>query len=220
VNGGPPLGGSLDWTGRAGLPIKGGGGLTVADDFYSREWDEHLAVAQATAAKLAGPFAGLRAACAQSVKGGGKLFFFGNGGSAADAQHLATELTIRYVKDRPPIPAIALTTDSSALTAAGNDLGFERVFARQLQALGRKGDVAIGISTSGRSPNVLAALKAAREMGLVTAGLSGGSGGQMADVCDHLLIVPGTVTARIQEMHITLGQMLCGALEIDLGLVP
>jgi len=144
--------------------------------------------------------------------------FFGNGGSAGDAQHLATELTIRYKKNRAPIAALALTTDSSALTAAGNDLGFEQIFARQIAALGKAGDVAIAISTSGKSPNVIAALRQARTMRLVTAALGGKGGGDMAGLADHLLIVPSDTTARIQEMHIILGQMLCGALEIELGL--
>jgi D-sedoheptulose 7-phosphate isomerase len=143
---------------------------------------------------------------------------FGNGGSAADAQHLATELTIRYKADRSAIAAIALTTDTSVLTAAANDLGFEQVFARQIAALGKGGDVAIGISTSGMSANVIAALRQARNMRIVTAALSGKGGGDLTGVCDHLLVVPSDTTARIQEVHILLGQMLCGALEIELGL--
>jgi D-sedoheptulose 7-phosphate isomerase len=144
--------------------------------------------------------------------------FFGNGGSAADAQHIATELTIRYKRDRVAIAAIALTTDTSALTAAANDLGFERVFSRQIEALGKPGDVAIGISTSGKSANVIAALKQARSMRLVTAAFTGQGGSELSFLTDHLLAVPSATTARIQEMHITLGQMLCGALEIELGL--
>jgi D-sedoheptulose 7-phosphate isomerase len=144
--------------------------------------------------------------------------FFGNGGSAADAQHLATELTVRYKSDRAAIAAIALTTDSSALTAAGNDLGFERVFARQIEALGKPGDVAIAISTSGKSANIIAALKQARTMRIVTAAFGGKGGGDMTGLADHLLIVPSDTTARIQEMHIVLGQMLCGAIETELGL--
>lgn len=188
--------------------------------FFQNEFAEHHAVARRTEAALATAFAGLVAACVQSVRGGGKLMFFGNGGSAADAQHLATELTIRYKRDRAAIAAIALTTDTSALTAAGNDLGFERIFARQIEALGRPGDVAIAISTSGRSPNVLAALRQGKAQGLVTAALGGKGGGDMVGLADHLLVVPSETTARIQEMHIILGQMLCGALEIELGLVP
>ncbi|MAY65733.1 MAG: phosphoheptose isomerase [Rhodospirillaceae bacterium] len=187
--------------------------------FFEDEMEEHAAVAAATRGALSAPFQALVTVCAKSLKNGGKLLFFGNGGSAADCQHLATELTVRYKTDRAPLAAIALTTDSSALTAGANDLGFDQVFARQVQALGKPGDVAIGISTSGRSPNVLEALTAARAGGLIAAGLSGKDGGRMAGLADPLLIVPSDITARIQEMHITLGQMLCGALEIELGLV-
>ena len=185
--------------------------------FFTAEFAEHTEVVRRTEAALANEFEALVQACTRSLRSGGKLIFFGNGGSAADAQHLATELTIRYKADRPAIAALALTTDSSALTAAGNDLGFEQVFARQLAALGRPGDVAIGISTSGKSPNVLAALRQARAMQVVTIGLSGKDGGDLRGACDHLLIVPSDTTARIQEMHILLGQMLCGAVEIELG---
>jgi D-sedoheptulose 7-phosphate isomerase len=128
-------------------------------------------------------------------------------------------LTIRYKSNRAAIAAIALTTDTSALTACGNDLGFDRIFARQIEALGKPGDVAIAISTSGKSPNIIAALKQARAMKLVTAGFGGKGGGDMAGLTDHLLVVPSDTTARIQEMHIMLGHMLCGALEIELGLV-
>jgi len=185
--------------------------------FFKAEFAEHHEVARKTEA-LAAEFAGLVAACVQSIRGGGKILFFGNGGSAADAQHLATELTVRYRQDRAAIAALALTTDTSALTAAGNDLGFERIFARQIEALGRAGDVAIAISTSGKSANVLAALKQAKAQKLVTAALSGKGGGNLKGLADHLLLVPSDTTARIQEMHILLGQMLCGAVEIELGL--
>ena len=186
--------------------------------FFKAELAEHQAVARRTEAALSGAFAELVRACVKSVRGGGKLLFFGNGGSAADAQHLATELTIRYKASRAPIAAIALTTDTSTLTAAGNDLGFDNIFARQIEALGRAGDIAIAISTSGKSANVISALKQARAMGLVTAAF-GGEGGDMAGLADHLLAVPSGTAARIQEMHITLGQMLCAAMEIELGLV-
>lgn len=187
--------------------------------FFKTELAEHQDVARRTEAALSGAFVAVVEACVRSVRAGGKLLFFGNGGSAGDAQHLATELTIRYKKNRPAIAAIALTTDTSALTAAGNDLGFDQIFSRQIEALGRPGDVAIAISTSGKSPNVLAALRQARTMGLVTVGFSGKDGGDMGGLADHLLVVPSETTARIQEMHIMLGQMLCGALEIELGLV-
>jgi len=186
--------------------------------FFKSEFAEHHDVARRSEAALGAAFAGLVGACVASLKSGGKLMFFGNGGSAADAQHLATELTIRYKKDRAAIAAIALTTDTSALTAAGNDIGFERIFSRQIEAIGRPGDVAIGISTSGKSPNVAAALKQAKAMRIVTAAFTGKGGGGLPGLAEHVLIVPSDTTARIQEMHITLGQMLCGAIEIELGL--
>ncbi len=188
-------------------------------NFFEIELKEHNAVLAETRRTLGPAFAAWVNCCVQALKNGNKLLFFGNGGSAADCQHLATELTVRYKTDRAPIAAIALTTDTSVLTAVGNDLGFDQLFARQLRALGRPGDVAIGISTSGTSTNVLEALRAAKDMGLVATGLGGGDGGRMVGLADPLLIVPSTTTARIQEMHITLGQMLCGALEVELGLV-
>lgn len=188
--------------------------------FFDSELLQHLAVAEATKAQLRAPFEAVVAVCVASLKSGGKILFFGNGGSAADAQHLATELSVRYAQDRPAIAALALTTDTSALTAAGNDLGFEHVFSRQIEAIGRRGDVAVAISTSGRSPNVLKALETARAMGLVTVAFTGGNGGETQFLADHRLVVPSAVTARIQEMHITLGQMLCAAIERELGLVP
>ncbi|MEM7169179.1 MAG: SIS domain-containing protein [Pseudomonadota bacterium] len=155
----------------------------------------------------------------QSLSSGGKLLFFGNGGSAADAQHLATELTVRFAQNRSAIPAIALTTDTSTLTAIGNDMGFAEIFARQIEALGQPGDVAIGISTSGRSANVIRALEAAKQRGLIPAAFSGGKGGDLVDLASPLVLVPSETTARIQEMHILIGQMLCGAIERQLGLV-
>jgi D-sedoheptulose 7-phosphate isomerase len=187
--------------------------------FFAAEFAEHADVVRRTQAALGEQFANMVHACVQSLRAGGKLMLFGNGGSAADAQHLAAELTIRYKANRPAIAALAITTDTSALTAAGNDLGFDNIFARQIAALGRASDAAIGISTSGTSANVLAGLRQARELKIVTVGLSGRSGGDMARLCDHLLCVPSDTTARIQEMHILLGQMLCGAIEKELGLV-
>lgn len=187
--------------------------------FFDLELDEHAMVLDATRLTLRAQFEAMTAAWAQAIRQGGKILFFGNGGSAGDAQHLATELTIRYRSDRVAIAAIALTTDTSALTAAANDYGYDRVFSRQIEALGRPGDVAVGISTSGRSPNVVRALQTARSMGLTATALAGNDGGLLRDLADPLLVVPSSVTARIQEMHIMLGQMLCGALEIELGLV-
>ncbi len=188
--------------------------------FFKSELAEHHEVARRTEAELSDAFASLVGACVKSLRAGGKLLIFGNGGSAGDAQHIATELTVRYKNDRAAIAALALTTDTSALTAIGNDLGFDRVFARQIEALGRPGDIAIAISTSGKSPNVIAALRQAKAMKLATAALGGKGGGDLMGLADHLLVVPSDTIARIQEMHITLGQMLCGALEIELGLIP
>ncbi len=186
---------------------------TTLDAFLRREATEHRDVFEALLPALAAPFERTLALWEAAIRAGGKLLLFGNGGSAADAQHLAAELVVRYHTDRPAIAAIALTTDTSALTAGANDLGYEHVFVRQIEALGRPGDVAVGISTSGRSPNVLAGLAAAREHQLRTTGLTGAEGDQMQAVCDALLRVPSPITARIQEMHIFLGHMLCKALE-------
>ena len=132
----------------------------------------------------------------------GKIFIFGNGGSAADAQHLAAELVNRFKKERAPMPAIALTTDTSILTAIANDYDFSEVFSKQILALGKKGDIALGISTSGKSSNVIEALKVAKKLGLYTIGLSGGDGGLMKDFCDYLILVPSRETPRIQEGHL------------------
>lgn len=187
--------------------------------YFLEEFDDHLAAVRSAREVLAEPFSRLLTACVTAIRNGNKLMLFGNGGSAADAQHIATELTVRYIDDRAPIAAIALTTDSSALTAAGNDLGFDQIFARQLAALGKPGDVAIGITTSGTSPNVVEALKTARAMGMVTASFTGRDGGVMPSLADIPLIVPADTTRRIQEIHILLGHLLCGALEHELGLV-
>jgi D-sedoheptulose 7-phosphate isomerase len=192
---------------------------TELDALFAHEFEEHRSVAEATSRAVREDFSVTLAILEQSVSRGGKVLLFGNGGSAADAQHIAAELVIRYKKDRKAIAAIALTTDTSTMTACGNDLGFEALFERQIEALGRPGDVAIGISTSGKSPNVLRGLRMARSCGLKTVGLSGGSGGDLAATCDSLIVVPSSVTARIQEMHITIGHMLCIALETRLGLV-
>lgn len=180
--------------------------------YFDAELDEHDEVVRATRG-LRDEFVRLAEVCVAAVDAGGKLAFFGNGGSAGDAQHLATELVCRYKVDRRALPAIAFTTDTSLLTAAANDFGYETVFARQVEALCRPGDVAIGITTSGRSANVTAALRAARDMGVTAAALSGKDGGDLAGLADPLLIVPSQTIARIQEMHITLGQMLCDVIE-------
>ncbi len=150
--------------------------------------------------------AGVLAAC---LTQGDKILLCGNGGSAADAQHLAAEFVNRFLLDRRPLPAVALTTDTSILTAVGNDFGFEQVFAKQVRALGRPGDVLLALSTSGNSPNILAALDAAKETGMTRIGLAGAGGGAMADRCDHLLAVPSTFTPVVQEVHIVVGHLLC-----------
>lgn len=148
-----------------------------------------------------------------SIRSGRKVLLFGNGGSAADAQHIAAEFVGRFVRERDPLPAMALTANSSTLTAVANDYGFERVFARQVWAFGLPGDVAIAISTSGKSPNVLEGVKTARDRGLKIIGLTGADGFQLAELVDVAVIVPSTVTARIQECHIALGHVLCEAVE-------
>ncbi len=187
-------------------------------NFITAEFAEHEQVFAATRQSLAQPFVDWAHAAIGCLQAGGTLFWFGNGGSAADAQHLATELTIKYKNPRRALRSIALTTDTSALTACGNDFGFEHIFSRQIEALARKGDMAIGISTSGKSANVLQALQQAKSMGLITVGLTGGTGGQLPPLCDVLLTVPSTTTARIQEMHIMLGQSLIGAIEQEMSL--
>ena len=189
------------------------------EDFYNKELQEHIAVCQLTQAKLFKDFTKLYNACLQSIKNGGKIIFFGNGGSAADSQHLATELTVRYKETRKSIAAIALTCDTSTLTAISNDFSFDLLFSRQIEAIGKKEDIAIGISTSGISKNVIKGLEAAKKMNIVTAALSGNDGGKLLEVANPVLIVPSNTTSRIQEMHITLGQMLCGAIEQGLHLV-
>lgn len=151
--------------------------------------------------------------CREAIVRGGKIMFCGNGGSAADSQHLAAELVGRFKRERAALPAIALTVDTSILTAVGNDYGFEDIFARQVEALGAKGDVLIGLSTSGNSPNVLKAFAAARTKGVVTVALTGESGGECKDVADCCLCVPASTSDHIQEMHIAIGHLICGVVE-------
>ena len=169
--------------------------------------------AMASDEALIGQIERVALACVAALSNGKKILFAGNGGSAADAQHLAGELVSRFAYDRPGLPAFALTTDTSVLTAIGNDYGYERLFARQVEAVGVAGNVFFGISTSGRSPNVLGALEAARAKGLVTVGMTGRGGGRMPDWCDHLLRVPSDSTPRIQEGHIAMGHAICQVIE-------
>jgi D-sedoheptulose 7-phosphate isomerase len=181
---------------------------------FDRLYGDHVAVFEAARPLLA-ETASLAEAAISALRAGGKLLLCGNGGSAADSQHIATEMTVRFEKTRRGLPAIALTTDTSALTAAGNDFGYEHVFSRQVEALGRKGDLLIGITTSGNSPNVVEALKAARAAGLATARFTGHGGGRIARdrLADHVLVVPGNSTARAQEVHIFLGHLICAAVD-------
>ncbi len=149
----------------------------------------------------------------EAVRSGGKVLLFGNGGSATDAAHVAAEFVGRYDRDRVPLPAVSLAADMAALTCIANDYGYADAFARQVDALGRPGDLAIAISTSGNSPNVLKGVDAARQKGLITVGWTGKDGGKLASLVDHPFIVPSNVTARIQECHITLGHVLCEMVE-------
>ncbi len=154
----------------------------------------------------------------QVLNAGGKIMFCGNGGSAADSQHLAAELTGRFIKDRRPLAAMALSTDTSALTCIGNDYAFDEVFARQVQGLARAGDLLIGISTSGNSRNVIRAVEEAKTLGAHVVGLLGRDGGALRAMCDVSIVVPSLVTARIQESHILIGHTLCGLIEEHMGL--
>jgi len=162
---------------------------------------------------LCSSLAGAAEACISSLQSGGKILLGGNGGSAADAQHIACVLVSRFAFDRPGLPAIALTTDTSILTSIGNDYGFEMLFSRQVQAHGNRGDVFIGYSTSGKSVNILRAFEEARAREMVCIGLTGNRGGLMRELCDYLLEVPSADTPKIQEGHLLLGHILCGLLE-------
>jgi D-sedoheptulose 7-phosphate isomerase len=172
-------------------------------------FSEHLQVVTATAEACGREIGRFAALCRTALDNGRTIFFCGNGGSAADAQHLAAELVGRFQTERLGLPAVALTTDTSILTSIGNDYGFELVFARQVQALVRSADLVVGITTSGNSPNVVRALEAARTQGAVTVGMTGQTGGRLAKLCDLCLQVPSNVTARIQEAHILIGHIVC-----------
>ena len=163
--------------------------------------------------KLANTMENIAAACIDSLRSGGKLLLAGNGGSAADAQHMAGEYVSRFAFDRPGLPAIALTTDTSILTAVSNDYGYEMLFARQLQAHARKGDVFIVYTTSGRSPNIIVSLQEAKKLGVICVGMTGARGGPLLDLCDYVLEVPSVDTPKVQEGHAVLGHILCGLVE-------
>ena len=189
--------------------------MTEMTDLVREKLLEGMSVTEAVARDSALHSKLVRAAeaTAAALKSGHKLLVAGNGGSAADAQHLVAEFVSRLVDDRPALRAVALTTDSSILTAVGNDYGYDRVFARQIEALGQPGDVFLGISTSGNSPNVLRALELSREMGIVTIGLTGRTGGKMPPLCDYCLSIPCDVTMYIQQAHLALEHIFCMIVE-------
>ena len=192
--------------------------MNSALDYVRKHLTESLnALAAAETAEFAAVLVKIADTIAAALKAGGKVMLCGNGGSAADAQHIAGELLGRYEAEREPLAALALTTDTSALTAVGNDYGFEHVFSRQVRGLGRKGDVLVGLSTSGKSPNVLAALDAAREMGIVAIGFTGKKGGDMSSCCDIVLNAPSDKTAVIQQIHLTAAHIVCGLVERGVG---
>ena len=172
-------------------------------------FDRHAEVLDAVRGDLVEPIVAAAQCLIDCLSTGHTILLCGNGGSAADAQHIAAEFTGRFLRERQPLPAIALTTDTSALTAIANDFGFDTVFERQIRALARKGDVLIAISTSGNSPNVIRALEAARDIGCLTIALSGRDGGEMKSLADLNIIVPADETPRIQEMHSLIGHLLC-----------
>ena len=178
------------------------------------EFEEHLKTSQATFESIGHSVEVAAKLCIDCLKNGNKILLFGNGGSAADAQHIAAELVGRYKTERKGLAAIALTTDTSALTAIGNDFGYDCVFDRQVEALANTGDVAIGISTGGSSANVASALKLAKDLDCKTIGFSGRGGGEMNELCDINIVVPAQDTARIQEMHIVIGHTICHLIDL------
>jgi D-sedoheptulose 7-phosphate isomerase len=177
-------------------------------DIIENEFSEHIKTANLLY-NLTDAIANASQLCIDCLKNGGKILLFGNGGSAADAQHIAAELVGRFKVDRKGLPAIALTTDTSALTSIGNDFGYEHIFSRQVDALANKRDIVIGISTSGKSSNVNSALKVASKLNCTTIGFSGQGGGEMNNICDLNLVIPSIETPRIQESHIIIGHVIC-----------
>ena len=186
------------------------------EDKIRRILDESGRLSVLCARQLTERIASIAAVFSQTLRKGHKILLFGNGGSAADAQHLAGELVNRFLYDRPPLAAIALTVDTSVLTCIANDSDYSLIFSRQIEALGKAGDLALGLSTSGNSPNVLKGLEAAHKLGLTTVGFSGGSGGKLVEAVDYSLVVPSTITPRIQEAHITIGHIICQLVEEEL----
>lgn len=185
----------------------------ITSRYIFDEFNDHQDVLKKTIEELENDIEEAGELIVSTLKAGNKVLLFGNGGSAGDAQHIAAELTGRYKTERQALPAIALTTDTSAITAIGNDYGFDRIFDRQVEAIGKEGDLLIGISTSGNSRNVLRALAYGKDNGMNTLGLSGKGGGDMKNLCDVNIIIPSGDTARIQEMHILIGHILCGIVD-------
>jgi D-sedoheptulose 7-phosphate isomerase len=196
--------------------------VSVRDDHIEKFFSRSMAALQSAASnsELVDTIGAIATAILKSFAHQGKLLIAGNGGSAADAQHLAAEFLSRFASDRRPLPCIALTTDTSVLTAIGNDYGFDHVFARQVRALAQNRDVFIAISTSGRSPNVIAALEAAREIGVTTVGFTGLNANRMRELCDFCIVAPSTETAIIQQIHIVSGHIICGLIERSLPVEP
>ncbi len=184
-------------------------------EYFLNQLDQtkKLIVSMEADQKILKTMADVSRACVESLKAGGKVLLAGNGGSAADAQHIAGELVSRFAFDRPGLAAIALTTDTSVMTAIGNDYGYEKLFERQIQALGKAGDIFIAYSTSGNSPNIVAALKEAKKRGLICIGLTGNRNGAMDSLCDFVFAVPSADTPKIQEGHLIIGHTLCGIIE-------
>jgi D-sedoheptulose 7-phosphate isomerase len=189
-------------------------------DLYRRDVEAHIEAVRSFFHRQAASLARAASEMAAALRAGSKILLFGNGGSAADAQHLAAELVNRMGRDRPAVAALALTTDTSILTSIANDSSYERIFARQIEALGRKGDLAFALSTSGDSPNIVSGLQRARESGLRTLGLLGRDGGKARKLCDHALVVESDDTARIQEVHILVGHLICAEVEALLFAPP
>lgn len=186
------------------------------NDFVLKAFADSASVKQQFARDHAGRIAQVATLLVAAFREGRKVLLFGNGGSATDAAHIAAEFVGRYKRERQPLPALALATDIAAITCIANDYGYDELFARQVRAHGQKGDIAIAISTSGNSPNVLKGVEAARACGMITIAWTGGSGGKLAGLVDHPFVVPSNVTARIQESHITLGHVLCELVEESL----
>ena len=188
------------------------------EEFFDEQIHEHSRVLKKTKETTQQSFIKIVRLCVDIIRNGNKIIFFGNGGSASDSQHLATELCVRFSENRKPISAISLNTDTSVLTAIGNDLGFNHIFSRQIEALGKPNDLVVAISTSGKSKNIIEGLKKSREMQLKTVCFTGSNIENIIAYSDEVISVPAKNTSRIQEMHILLGQMLCNAIESELNL--